>query len=239
VTSAVRALNWRTVGFVYFLTAFVVALLVYLIATLPAARDRTSSGDDKVISHCIDVYRTGTSAQPIDVEVLNKLNMFCYSAARSQLLVDEENIRKDNFVFQRYENMILLFVVVTLTLSGVILAGLQLLAYYKLAVVGRGELSGGAEVSYSKDAVSFKSSVVGLAILFISFAFFMVFVLEVYTLKESSTSTPSLPGMAEQFRLRSVPGPPPSTSGSPQGDRAPPVNMQPPTGATPAPSAQP
>ena len=76
MTSAVRALNWRTVGFVYFLTAFVVALLVYLIATLPAARDRTSSGDDKVISHCIDVYRTGTSAQPIDVEVLMRSSWF-------------------------------------------------------------------------------------------------------------------------------------------------------------------
>jgi hypothetical protein len=229
VTSAVSALNWRTVGFVYFATALIVALLAYLIVTLPAARDRSVSGDDKVISHCIDTYRAGTSAPPADVEALNKLNDFCFNSTRSQLLVDEENIRKDNFVFQRYENMILLFVVVSLTLSGVILAGLQLLASYKLAVVGRGELAGGAEVSYSKDAVSFKSSVVGLAILFISFAFFMVFVLEVYTLKESTSSTPSVPGISEQVRLRGVPGPPPSPSSRPQG--APP--SQPPASGAP------
>ncbi|WP_210253750.1 hypothetical protein [Bradyrhizobium sp. S69] len=112
------------------------------------------------------------------------------------MLVDEENIRKDNFVFQRRENIILLFMVVVITLSGVALAGLQLLASYKLAVLGRGELSGGGEISYSKDAVSFKSSVVGLVILFVSFAFFMVFVLDVYTLRETTSSTASQPGIA-------------------------------------------
>jgi hypothetical protein len=239
MTSAVSALNWRTAWLVYLLTALVVALLLYLIVTLPAARDRTASADDKVISHCIDAYGVTTNGHTTDVEALNKLNGFCFSTARNQLLVDEENIRKDNFVFQRYENIILLFIVVTLTLSGVILAGLQLLASYKLAVIGRGELSGGAEVSYSKDAVSFKSSVVGLAILFISFAFFMVFVLEVYTLKETTTSAASVPGMAEQFRLRSVVGPPPSSSGPLQSERAPPANMQAPNTASPVPGSQP
>jgi hypothetical protein len=59
----------------------------------------------------------------------------------------------------------------------------------------RAELAGGAELSYSKDAISFKSSVVGLAILFVSFAFFMVFVLDVYTLKETTTSNSSVPGI--------------------------------------------
>jgi hypothetical protein len=221
VTSVVSTLSRRTVGFVYFITALIVAFSVYLIATLPAARDRSVSGEDKVISRCIDAHRSVTSSQLTDIDALSRLNNFCYDTARSQLLVDEENIRKDNFVFQRYENMILLFVVVSLTLSGVILAGLQLLASYKLAVAGRGELAGGAEVSYSKDTVSFKSSVVGLAILFISFAFFMVFVLEVYTLKESTASTPSVPGMSEPFRLRGVPGPPPTTGESAQGNRTP------------------
>jgi hypothetical protein len=239
MTSAVSTLNSRTAWLVYILTALIVALLLYLITTLPAPKDRAASGDDKAISHCMDAYGTTPNGRTTDVEALGKLNGFCFTAARSQLLVDEENIREDNFVFQRYENIILLFIVVTLTLSGVVLAGLQLLASYKLAVIGRGELSGGAEVSYSQDAVSFKSSVVGLAILFISFAFFMVFVLEVYTLKEGASLAPSAPGIAEPFRLRSVPGQPPPPSGPLQTERTPTGNMPPPTTARPTPNSQP
>jgi hypothetical protein len=47
-----------------------------------------------------------------------------------------------------------------------------------------GELAGGGELTYSAGGASFKSPVIGLTILAMSFAFFMVFVIYVYTIKE-------------------------------------------------------
>ena len=46
-------------------------------------------------------------------------------------------IKRDNFVFQRNETVVLLYMVVLITFIGVLLAGLQLLASYKLATLGR------------------------------------------------------------------------------------------------------
>jgi hypothetical protein len=99
--------------------------------------------------------------------------------------VDNGIIRRDNYVFQRHENIILLIMVVSITLSGVFLAGLQLLAAYKLALLGKAEFASASEL---RENSSFKSSVVGLVILTISFAFFLVFVVDVYTLKDDSPS---------------------------------------------------
>lgn len=181
-----------------------IALVAYGLFFLMTTRFVPPSSEENVISLCIETYRDLAKVQNADVDALNKLNTFCYNSSRSQLLVDEENIRKDNFVFQRHENIILLFMVVMITLSGVALAGLQLLASYKLAVLGRGDLAGGGELSYSKDSVSFKSSVVGLVILFISFAFFIVFVHDVYTLKEGAASTAAQPGISAETQPKAL-----------------------------------
>jgi hypothetical protein len=137
------------------------------------------------LTGCISDYLQHPKGSDPDVDLLYRINGFCYNSQGSQLLLDEEVIRRDNFVFQRHENTVLLLMVVAITLSGVLLAGLQLLASYKLALLGRGELATGTEVSASRESVSLKSAVVGLAILAISFAFFIVFVIDVYALKEN------------------------------------------------------
>jgi hypothetical protein len=80
--------------------------------------------------------------------------------------------------------------VVLVTLSGVGLAGLQLLASYALAAGGRGGLAEGGELKYSAEGVSFKSSVVGLMILAMSFAFFLVFIIYVYTFRPAEPADP-------------------------------------------------
>jgi len=96
--------------------------------------------------------------------------------------------------------------VVLITISGVVLAGVQLLASYKLALAGHGGLAGaGSEIHYSASSVSFKSSVIGLTILALSFAFFLVFVIYVYELRDiSSAATPAV-----QTSTPPTPAPPP------------------------------
>jgi hypothetical protein len=134
---------------------------------------------------CIEKYKAQTAVTTVNVGTLYDLNLFCYNSIGSQLKLDQEKIRRDSFVFQRNENVVLLYMVVLVTISGVVLAGVQLLASYKLALVGRGELAGGgSEIGYSASNVSFKSSVIGLTILAMSFAFFLVFVMYVYDMRE-------------------------------------------------------
>jgi len=196
--------RWQATIILCVVMAIAIGMLSYAIITLSQTKLPSPKAEEKIISTCISTYLDIAKSQNTDLDWLNKLNGLCYNITRSQLLVDEQHIRKDNFIFQRYENVVLLFMVVVITLGGVALAGLQLLASYKLAILGRGELAGGGEISYAKDAVSFKSSVVGLVILFISFAFFIVFVHDVYTLKEVTSSAPSLPGITENKTVRNL-----------------------------------
>jgi hypothetical protein len=177
-------------------------LAVFLFLILGTTKfEKTQGGiDNNSMSECIDRYKEPGSTQPKVMDLFG-LNSFCFVHTANQLQVDEEIIKRDNFVFQRNENVVLLYMVVLITFTGVALAGMQLLASYKLASLGHGELAGGAEISYSSQGASFKSSVVGLGILAMSFAFFLVFVLYVYTFRNPNQE----PQATNPTALRSVP----------------------------------
>ena len=112
----------------------------------------------------------------------------CHNIVATDLTAQEQIIRNQNYVFQRSENIVLMVMVVLITLSGVVLAALQLLASYKLASLGKGSLSDGGEVNLTVSNLAVKSSVVGVTILAISFAFFLVFVLYVYIIKTDGSN---------------------------------------------------
>lgn len=215
-----RSLSLIGAGCVGASLAAVIAFFLLVGVHTANLQDETASG--KEIASCLDRYTKNDVGAAVDI--VNQWASYCFESNRKQLLIDEENIRKQNFVFQRHENSVLLIIVVVITLSGVLLAALQLLASYQLAASGRGELAGGAELTASADAVSFKSSVVGLVILVVSFAFFIVFIREVYTLKEVTTAGPSAPGMAPPpgvapRQLFSGPLPKPTTNSAEQGSK--------------------
>jgi hypothetical protein len=163
---------------------------------------------------------------------------FCYNFQIAQLILEEEAVRRDNFVFQRGENVALLAMVISITISGVALAGLQLLASYKLASKGRGDLAKGGEATITRDSVVVKSSVVGVIILAISFAFFMVFVIYVYTLKDDGSTRPM--GSPDATQSGGAATPKPANTLQMPPPAAPPArqfNLNPVPKAPPAPSA--
>ena len=133
------------------------------------------------LTSCIERYVSQNDDKLPRLNLLWSTYYLCDNITARKLLYEEQVIRHENFVFQRYENTIIMLMVVSITISGVILAGLQLLASYKLASVGKGKLDNGSEVNLSFNNMAIKSSVVGVIILGISFAFFLVFVLYVYT----------------------------------------------------------
>src|SRR3984893_18542652 len=156
---------------------------LYLVVGLARVQTDERNVDGKAISTCLDKFKPPSGISSVSVNDLLSLNGFCYTTLGFQLKIDQEKIHRDNFLFQRNENVLLLYMVVLITFAGVILAGLQLYASYKLAILGKEEFASGSEIQYSAQGVSFKSSVIGLGILAMSFGFFLVFVVYVYTLK--------------------------------------------------------
>jgi hypothetical protein len=73
--------------------------------------------------------------------------------------------------------------VVAITISGVLLAGFQLLAAFRLANAGRGEFTQGGELSLDQKSISLKSSVTGVIVLTISLVFFITYVKWVYPIR--------------------------------------------------------
>ena len=73
--------------------------------------------------------------------------------------------------------------VVAITISGVLLAGFQLLAAFRLANAGRGDFTQGGELSVDQKSISLKSSVTGVIVLTISLVFFITYVKWVYPIR--------------------------------------------------------
>jgi hypothetical protein len=140
----------------------------------------------------------------IDVFLLSQLSDFCYNQVRGEDLLGDFHVRKLNFVQQVSDSRILLWMVVAITISGVLLAGLQLLAAYRLASFSGGDFAPGqgGEVTLDSKSVSLKSSVTGLLILIISFAFFIVYVRWVYPIQTRTDPEADAPAWKSPPMLR-------------------------------------
>lgn len=162
------------------------------------------------IEQCIQRQRPAIKQATNDFETLGRLHNVCHG-----ILSNEQSVRQQAATNRIYENQIfdshvLLFTVVFITLSGIVLAALQLWASYKLAVKSGGTLGDAGEVSLQPGNVAVKSSVVGVIILGISLAFFAIFVTQVYRIQnitigaEEGTSASS-PGAEPAVEAEAVP----------------------------------
>ena len=136
------------------------------------------------LSSCREKSLELAKPERVDVTILNQLSNLCYNEVRGEDLLGDFNIRRSNIIKQQFEGQVILWMVVSITVSGVVLAGLQLMAAYRLASSSGRDLDGGGVLTLEQNRISLKSSVTGLLILTISFAFFMVYVIWVYTLRD-------------------------------------------------------
>ena len=165
---------------------------------------------------CLERYGVRGDLSNVEFRTVGSVYSLCYNIVSTDLTAQEQMIINQNYVFQRSENVVLMIMVVLITLSGVALAALQLLASYKLASLGKGTLSAGSEINVSVSNLVVKSSVVGVTILGISFAFFLVFVLYVYTIKNDRIANRAAPPPAVNVSTAIPPSvPPPLTAASP------------------------
>jgi hypothetical protein len=125
----------------------------------------------------------------VDIRLLRSITDLCYSKLHGQALLHDFQLRRLKFIQQTYDERILLWMVVTITVSGVGLAGLQLLTSYRLAASGTTGADHSSEFVIQRDRIALKSSVTGLFVLLLSFGFFYVFVYEIYVIKEIDVGT--------------------------------------------------
>jgi hypothetical protein len=136
------------------------------------------------ISECVpDTLKLISNGELPTPDIVKFSKEHCYSLIRSQELLNNFYIIDLGYAQQYRTNPVLLWLVVGVTISGVILAALQLLASYQLAISRFHEMDGGGEMSLKRDQIALKSSVTGLFILLMSFAFFLVFVFYVYRIE--------------------------------------------------------
>ncbi len=115
----------------------------------------------------------------------------CAAHLHQQGLLDDFQIRRAKFHTQGWADTIILWMVVFITVSGILLSGAQLAASYKLAAAAKAaDLAGGGEMSIETGRMSVRSSVTGLLILIASLAFFWLFTLRIYPIDEVSVDGP-------------------------------------------------
>jgi hypothetical protein len=173
------------------------------------------------LKECRGEIHSGVAIDKVTPDVWDRISDICYNQVRGEAVLTDFSIRRSTLIEQQVEGRIILWMVVGITLSGVALACLQLVAADQLARTGHGDLSSPQEITLEQNKISLKSSVTGLMILVISFAFFMVYIVWVYTVKElkqdppETTVTPKVTYAPPYAPPTGGYGPPPVASGKP------------------------
>jgi len=197
------------------------------LATLPAvlgprgqevAVPEGVDSDSRPLYSCIDNTKKAINSRDIDYDLYERIWRLCGNQVYNQMYLADFTIRRDKLVQQELDERVTLWMVVSITISGVILAGLQLLTSYKLASSGHADSVKDSEVVIQRDRISLKSSITGVLILGISFAFFIVYVLWIYTIKEIPVDRPeNLQSAPTSIQAIGGLGPPPAGSQNARG----------------------
>jgi len=161
------------------LAGFLIDLFAgYSVSELPVAKQPALPSMSQCVTDTLSLLSPKNSPT---AEILRDAREHCYSLIQAQGLLSDFAIRKLNFFQQYRANGVLMWMVVAVTFSGVLLAGLQLWASYQLAITNKTSLDANdGQLVLKRDQLILKSSITGLFILLISFCFFLVFVFYVY-----------------------------------------------------------
>jgi len=140
---------------------------------------------------CIDRVLATINVPQLDIRAYEQVWKMCGTEQFNGLDLEDFRIRREKFTRQELDERVTLALVVGITISGVAMAALQLFMSYKLAQSGHSDLAKDIELSIQKDKIAFKSSVIGLAILVISLAFFVVYVKWIYSIQEVPVASPA------------------------------------------------
>ena len=136
------------------------------------------------INSCTNSALELTKPEKLEADTINKLNLICYNTILDQYNLNDFEIRKQKYLHQSYADRVVLWMIFLITISGVILAALQMAASFQLAATGREMFTQSQELMHENGKLVIKSSVTGLFILVISFAFLTLFVYKIQPINE-------------------------------------------------------
>jgi len=127
-------------------------------------RPVTQTTEAAGVNSCMDRY----AAAPADdkaaqINLLWSIYYLCDAMISRKLLYEEQVIRNENFVFQRYENTIIMLMVVSITISGVILAGIGHRKQIRIRMLNFGQSFRGFYNAFEAVAVEFVGGGAGRA----------------------------------------------------------------------------
>jgi len=132
---------------------------------------------------CIEWVLQGWKSEGLGLKSASDL---CYQLKYNEALLNDFAIRRERYVNQVYYDNVLLWVVVVITISGVLLSAFQLFMSYRALPKGAVSQSLAGDLSIEATKINLKSSVVGLSILVVSLAFFVIYVYGVYKINENT-----------------------------------------------------
>jgi hypothetical protein len=141
---------------------------------------------DRCVARTIEIIKPST----LDFEAYERAWRLCGNQIYNSMYFADFNIRREKFVRQELDERVNLWMVVCITVSGVLLAGIQLFMSYRLALTGRAEFAKDTTLLAEQGKISLQSSVTGVIILVISLAFFFVYVKWIYTIEEFQMQRP-------------------------------------------------
>jgi hypothetical protein len=171
-----------------------VACAVGIFLALWATRDLSPGlnlQDLPNLQSCISANLQTLKPQNLQAETLSDLSKLCYDQITYQGRLNDYQLKRMPIVQQYYSNPVLLWMVVIITFSGVVLAGTQLLASFQLASTRGQDFGQGGSITVERNKFVMQSSVTGLFVLVISFAFFLVFIKYVYRIEEIDPDHPA------------------------------------------------
>ena len=143
------------------------------------------------IEACVGRILSGLTDQVRTLDSVGAARAICRQLLQDDLSLAEAATTNELYKNQIADGHVLLYMIVFITLSGIVLAALQLWASYKLAQKGSNNLTEGGEFSFREGNIAIKSSAIGVIILAISLVFFTIFVREVYNISEVFSDAPA------------------------------------------------
>lgn len=181
-----------------FIVIVFAAVMMYMVAPRreePAKNSAppiTQSEYEFLFVSCIDSIKKSQGSDRPDFLLYRQIWEMCETHVYDLVSLRDFDIRKEKFRQQGFADTVLLFMVVTITLSGVVLASLQLWTSYKLVSTGFAyDALKDSTLTIENNKISVRSSTTGLLILVVSLAFFIIYVIWIYSIHEISISQQS------------------------------------------------
>jgi hypothetical protein len=182
-----------------YIAVFVGGVLVGGAILIAFFRTQTSLAPDNLIDmsnhgetmrKCTERVFSTIAAAKVTPGLYDRVWKLCGNQIFNGLYLDDFIIRRRKFIDQEFDERVNLWLVVTITMSGVLMSAAQLFLSYRLATTGKEIFTKDSELALESGKVSVKSSVAGLLILALSLAFFMIYVLYIYSIKEIPLERP-------------------------------------------------